>query len=117
MHAPTSTAAPVPWAIRSARPARASLPRWCMPCARAVAAAELRRYVSAAAKRPPSRSRYPAELQDGAQVRYAVRGLKPPLQDRSMKIADARTVITGGASGLGLAVARHLSLIHISEPT
>ena len=26
-----------------------------------------------------------------------------------MKIADARAVITGGASGLGLAVARHLT--------
>jgi hypothetical protein len=30
-------------------------------------------------------------------------------QDRSMKIADARAVITGGASGLGLAVARHIT--------
>src|SRR6478752_7631531 len=102
-------AAPVPWAIRSALPARASLPRWCMHCARAVAAVALRRYVSAAVKRPPSRSKFPAELQVGAQVRYAVRGLKPPLQDRSMKIADARAVITGGASGLGLAVARHIT--------
>ncbi len=27
-----------------------------------------------------------------------------------MKIADARTVITGGASGLGLAVARHITM-------
>ena len=27
-----------------------------------------------------------------------------------MKIADARAVITGGASGLGLAVARHITM-------
>jgi NAD(P)-dependent dehydrogenase (short-subunit alcohol dehydrogenase family) len=49
-----------------------------------------------------------SEVPQGAPVRYAVGVSEPDQGIRSMKIADARAVVTGGASGLGNAVARHI---------
>src|SRR4051812_4661801 len=107
MPGPTSMAAPARSVTRSAPPERASSPRWCTRCVHAVAVAASHRYVSAAARPPRSRSRCLPEFQAGAAVRYAAR---PDFAQglHSMKIVDARAVVTGGASGLGLAVARHV---------
>src|SRR3954462_1183380 len=100
-----SMAGRVHWVIPSAPPVHASSPPWCMPCVRVAAAAVLRRYVSAAVRPPPSPSKYPAELQDRAPVAMLCALSQ---QEPSMKMTDARAVITGGASGLGNAVARHI---------
>src|SRR5580765_6277948 len=68
-----------------------------MRCAGAVGDAASPRCASAAAKRWRSRSRL--------RRLEAARASHP---GATMKISDARAVVTGGASGLGLAVARHL---------
>src|SRR6202521_798627 len=65
-----------------------------MPCGIAAPSAVSPRYASAAAKRSPRRWKLSAS--------HAASG-------GSMKIQDARAVVTGGASGLGNAVARHIS--------
>src|SRR3984893_11878928 len=63
-----------------------------MPCGIAAPSAVSPRCASAAAKQSPRRWKSSASHAGGF-----------------MKIQDARAVVTGGASGLGAAVARHIS--------
>src|SRR5262245_36318862 len=70
-----------------------------MPCKNAVAGAEWQRCASAAATRRLWRS---------SSFRRAREHLKRQLRERCMKMAEVRAVVTGGASGLGHAVASHL---------
>src|SRR5579862_8756598 len=67
-----------------------------MPCAGAAAGGESPPFASAAARRWRSRS------SSWARIARSSTG------DRIVKVQDARAVVTGGASGLGLAVARRL---------
>src|SRR5690349_3569491 len=99
-------AAPARSATPSAPPARASSRRWCMRCARAAAGVASHRCASAAARPRRSPSKSTAECPDAPRPICCA----PPetLAGTSMKISEARAVVTGGASGLGNAVARHI---------
>ena len=72
-HASMSMVVRARWAIRSAPPAPASSPRWCMRCGRVAAGAASPRYASAAARPRPLPSRCRPEFHGWPRVRYAVR--------------------------------------------
>src|SRR5689334_8485255 len=106
MTAPTSMAAPARSATPLAPPARASSPRWCTRCARAAAGGASHRCASAAARPRRSPSKSTAECPDAPRPICCAPPETPA--GTSMKISEARAVVTGGASGLGNAVARHI---------